>query len=294
MTDHRRNRSERYKTALLVVILLAAAIGWYRAYTCHMAMLGTRHDSLTDAERADLQRQFWTVQQRVKTLASQVARRRIATASADSGSTRLSNQFLSRLTSPQVTTSINEYARIHTELRYASLFASLAKLCTPQQIDRLKQLLIDRQSMALDILASAGDHGGLDLSEFNRLMTNSASAIDADIKSALGDDGYATYSNFAVQEQVGNVLNRFNRALGHDSALTSDQAKQMGELLTSERSAVGDDVVSPGTISPTVSTQAAKILSPPQLAVLRSLQQQQTAYHALQEAVFSRPKAASK
>jgi hypothetical protein len=186
--------------------------------------------------------------------------------------------------------------------RYAALFKSLN--LTPQQLDQFKNLLVEKQQAMLDAMNAAREQGinpRTDPDAFNQAITQAQAAVDAQIQSALGDAGFAQYQQYVQTLPERNTVNQLQQALSYTGTpLTDDQASQMINLLqqtSPPRSGNGTaGTGAPGGIGALLGmgnqtsrvtdetiTQAAGILSGPQVQALQQIQTQQQTQQQIQQ-----------
>ncbi len=119
------------------------------------------------------------------------------------------------------------------DARYAPLFKSLG--LAPSQLDRLKQLLVDKQNAAMDVMAAARAQGltGPDSrSQIQALTQQTNSELDASIRNLLGDSAYQQFQQFDRTQQQRAIVDQLASRLSYtDSPLSSAQADQMVQLL---------------------------------------------------------------
>jgi RNA polymerase sigma factor (sigma-70 family) len=209
------------------------------------------------------------------------------------------------------------------DARYGALFRRLN--LSPEKIDQLKKLLLDRQNVTRDVL-HAGKEQGLSMPELHAnlpaMIEKTNAVVDENIRSLLGEDDYQNYQNYqttlpqrAVAEQLASRLN------STADPLTSQQLEQLVQILAanatpapSDPAAVGyrsDRVflggpefatnsagpmfamASSGMLSntPPVSeaaiAQSESVLTPPQLKALQQIQAEQQAAQAMSQRLMS-------
>ncbi|MGH7996263.1 MAG: hypothetical protein ACREFX_07920 [Opitutaceae bacterium] len=184
--------------------------------------------------------------------------------------------------------------------RYALLFRLLSENgVSTQQIDQLKNLLVQRQQAAMDAVQAARQNGinpRTDPSEFQQAIADATSEMDTQIKAALGDSAYAQYQQYQQTLPEQTVVNRLQQTLSYTSTpLTDAEAQQLVQVLqqnapaASNGSGGGPNVFvggggmavvtggGPVAITPQAIAQAASMLSPAQVQALQQIQQQQQA-----------------
>jgi len=187
--------------------------------------------------------------------------------------------------------------------RYAALFKSLG--LPPEKLDKFKQLLVDKQSAAMDVMAEARAQGlvGPDSrAQIQDLLKSTNQELDDSIRSTLGDAGYEQYQQYdRTQSQRALVDQLASRLSYTDSPLTAQQAQQLVPLLAGNAPATsGSDGAANVHLTATVSgpggnasmiigdssgatltnesvAAAQDILTPSQVDALRQLQAEQLA-----------------
>ena len=182
--------------------------------------------------------------------------------------------------------AVAERARLN--LFYDPLFKQLG--LPPDQLERLKTLLVDKQQAVGDANRSALGLG-MNQDAAYRAITGGQDAINSDIRSLLGDSGYAQYQSYEATRGQRIVVDQLRQSLAYTATpLSEDQATQVLQILF-QNSRPGNppstnglgaqvgaglrerDLSAPIADQSLVAAQA--LLSPPQLDALRLLQQQQ-------------------
>ncbi|MBL9206603.1 MAG: hypothetical protein JNN01_16035 [Opitutaceae bacterium] len=177
------------------------------------------------------------------------------------------------------------HARATLDLRYADLFRQLN--LTPAQLEKLKALLVERDTARTNVAAVA-TASGLDpqqnSAEFQKLVNQAQREIEATIAQTIGAEGYATFQNYQQTSTQRYTVKQLEQSLSYTSTpLNAAQGDQLVNLLArtsaAHRAASGGD---PATaLSPMITdealAQAASLLSPAQLAVLRDMKTYQDA-----------------
>ena len=159
--------------ALLVLTTIGGATVAWRQY---QELIGLRAGALSKDERADLQARLWKAEQRAKELAEQLAaRRNTAVADADAseagenspaetnnrrgrrgpgggpgGPGGLTN-LMAVMERPEVQKLMAIQQKGQLDSRYAALFKNLN--LSPEQLDKFKTLLVERQTAMQDVVA---------------------------------------------------------------------------------------------------------------------------------------------
>jgi hypothetical protein len=182
--------------------------------------------------------------------------------------------------------------------RYGALFRYLN--LPPAQLERLKDLLVERQTAAMDVLAAARSQGlnnRENRGEIRSLLEAAQSEVDDGIRALLGESDYQRYQYYNSTQPQRAAVGRLEQRLSYSPLpLTSTQSEQLVQLLANQPSSNSSRVPArPGlagmfggqaaVISDEAVTQAATILSPVQLEALRQLQAEQQAQARLGQLV---------
>ena len=187
--------------------------------------------------------------------------------------------------------------------RYAALFKAL-KL-PPAQLDKLKQLLVDKQSAPMDVFAEAraqGLTGPENAAQIRALLQATNQEIDENVRATLGDAAFEQYQQYERTLPQRNVVDQLaNRLSYSDDPLSAQQTEQLVALLAASSppntaggpttvntvrfAAVGSTAgASPmmigGPSTPITSeavNNASSLLSAAQLEALRQIQAEQQA-----------------
>ncbi|MFO1451007.1 MAG: hypothetical protein U1F61_22810 [Opitutaceae bacterium] len=206
----------------------------------------------------------------------------VASASAPRMATASS---LERPGMPQPSVSPAMHARATLDLRYADLFRQLN--LAPAQLEKLKALLVERDTARSNVAAVATASGlnpQQNSSEIQKLVDQAQREIEATIAQTIGAEGYATFQNYQQTSTQRYTVKQLEQSLSYTSTpLNAAQGDQLVNLLArtsaAYRAASGGD---PATaLSPMITdealAQAASLLSPAQLAVLREMKTYQDA-----------------
>lgn len=181
--------------------------------------------------------------------------------------------------------------------RYAALFKNLN--LSPADLDKFKGLLVDKQNAMMDVMAAARDQGlnprnPDDRTQIASLIQTAQAQVDANIRQTLGDAQFTQYQNYEQTLPQRNVVNQLSQALSYSAApLQAFQVDQLVNILAANAPArsqaanawFGMGPMAAGTlvsvrdapITDAAVTQAASVLTPPQLAALQQLQGEQQA-----------------
>lgn len=175
-----------------------------------------------------------------------------------------------------------QLARI--EQRYGELFKSLN--LPPDQLAKLKDLLVERENAGRDVMASAREQG-LDMrnadsrDQLRQLTADLQAEIDASIGSTLGTNVADALTNYNSTTQQRNAVNNFNEKLANTvggQTLNSSQSQQFATILADTGTQQGRNVL----ITDATITRAAAVLTNDQLTALKQLQAEQQAQQLIQ------------
>lgn len=325
----------------LIIVLALTAIGTgVLAWRQYEELVGLRAAALDPSERADLQKRIADLTKENRDLQDQLmAAHGVAADESDGaeapadrpaetakepdnrrgsrGRGNFGQQFAAYrelMAKPEVQALLTNEQKGMLDARYAALFKNLN--LPPEQLDKLKTLLLDRQNVFQDVLSAARDQGidpREDRDAFRKLVTDAQNSINDNIKSLLGDSGYSQFTNYEQTMPQRNIVNALQQRLTYtDSPLTSSQADQLVQILASNAPAVANEtgggrrggefmgrgvamlaggdgggvaIVGPGAAPITASAvnQAQSVLTQTQVSALQQLQQQQQNAQQLQQ-----------
>ena len=229
-----------------------AALAWKQ----YQELIQLRAASLGADERADLQKRLWASEKRAKDLADQLAALRNRSggddALADSGdpanpenANRADRRnrgqsgpggfgdIMSAMQKPEVQRLLAIQQKAQLDARYATLFKSLN--LTPAQLEKFKNLLVERQTSMMDVMAAAREQGvnpRNDPKGFQALVAGTQAEIDASIKSAIGDTAFAQYQNYDKTAAQRTTTDQLTQRLSYSGTpLTADQSAAMLQIL---------------------------------------------------------------
>jgi hypothetical protein len=322
-----------YAALFFLAVALGSSILAWKQY---QELVELRVGALQPAERSDLQARIQELEQRCREFALQLAAAR-ATPGAQSPTPAPGTRSVAGERGPggrggpgsggrggpggeaaralmdtpkaQALRAVQQKAALDS--RYAALFKNLH--LPPEQLEKFKTLLSERESTMMDVMAVAREQGidpRSDPEAFRKLLSTVQADLDNTIKATLGDDAFAQYQAYEQTQPQRNVLSQLEQRLSYtDSPLTATQSDQLLQILaatsaTSPASAAGGPPPGRGgfrpggaggaptaTISEATVTQAQTVLNPAQVAALQQLQQQQQAQQQLQQLMSDTTKA---
>ncbi len=221
------------------------------------------------------------------------------------------NPLATLMQDPEFTRALMTQQKAALDLRYADLFRKLN--LSPAQVDRLKELFIERQSAAADVMAAAraeGLDGREARDQLRDLVRSTQAGTDEAIRAFLGDVGYEAYQTFERTQPQRNLVGQLETKLSYTGApLQAAQKDQLVRILAESTpqggrggpqnnftfAGRGFDGPAPMvmaaaggggvTITDEAISRAQGILSQAQLAALKQMQAEQQAQRTMAEAV---------
>ncbi|MEI6051237.1 MAG: hypothetical protein WCQ44_00920, partial [Opitutaceae bacterium] len=207
------------KTYLLVILACTTIGGAAYAWKQYQELIQLRAAALGTDERSDLQKRLWAAEKRAKDLADQLAAARTRGEGATDENPDPANpdnanrgnrgnrgpggpggrggDIMAALQKPEIQRLLATQQKAQLDARYASLFKNLN--LTPAQLEKFKNLLVERQTSMMDVMTAAREQGinpRTDPKGFQQLIAGTQGEIDASIKAAIGDNAYSQYKNF--------------------------------------------------------------------------------------------------
>lgn len=299
------NSSKNLLLALLC--LTTAGLGWL-AWHQYQELIALRAAVLDHNERAALQKRIWDAEKRSASLEKKLAERSKpdADAPAESEEAAPANAFRGRrgrgaffalMENPEMQKLMHVEQKAALDNRYAALFKKLN--LTPEQLEKFKNLLVEKQTSMMDVFAAAREQGinpREDPEAFHKLVADAQGEVDASIKAALGDSDYAQYKAYEQSLPQRNTVGQLEQRLSYSSTPLSDsQSESLVQILASTGATNGGGMrgpfgggpgMGPNTqITDATIAQAQGVLAGPQLDALKSLQQEQQARTEMQQAM---------
>lgn len=319
-------------TAVLAALAVSALATGVLAWRQYRELIQLRGAALLRDERADLQKRIWDLEKANRDLSEQLLAARPATDDVEvlpgdvnssepapeaparraPASRRGEGQLAYReaMSRPEVQAALSLQRQLGVEERYSALFRNLN--LSPDQAEKLKALLAERQSTVQDIMTVAreqGVHPRTDPEGFRKLMSDAEAQIDSSIRAVIGEAGLAqlqTYEQTLPQRALVSDLQQ--RLSYSDTPLTSAQAEQLIQILANnpsnrERAAGGNaallglradvSILTGGAvgrggnarITSDAINQAQGVLAQPQVDALRKMRQQQQAQQQVQQLI---------
>jgi len=203
--------------------------------------------------------------------------------------------FSALMANPEFAKAMNLQQRGALDGRYADLFKKL-KLPSAD-LEKLKNLLVERQTARMDVMATAREQGldpRTNREELRQLTADAQAEVDANIKTTLGPAVFDQYQNYEATLPQRTLVSQLDQRLSYTAApLTSTQTDYLINALAPADATRAPD---PGPIGPgnwtggnrpaitdTVIQQAQSVLTPDQLTALKQLQTEQQAQQQLRD-----------
>jgi hypothetical protein len=308
---------------IVPVILGALLIGAVAFGTAQMAEGKKLRANLTtlDQERIDLRKRIWELQKLNGELAAQREKTAVATdgpvafsddnVQADASSPterprRDTNRIASFFNTPEVQQLMALQQKAGLDGGYAALFKKLN--LSPADLERFKNLLVEKQSAIMDVMAAArsqGLTGRESRGEILKLVQDTQAEIDGNIRATLGDASFTQYKNYEATLPQRGVVSQLEKRLSYSpTPLNDTQAEQLVQILATNAPPASNSgnradstallgqamAGNPRTaqvaglfggagarITDAAVTQSQGVLAPAQVAALQSLQAEQEA-----------------
>lgn len=165
------------------------------------------------------------------------------------------------------------------DARYAALFKSLN--LRPDQLDRFKELLVERMTVRNDVMGAARSQGlnpRSDRDAINALVRQGEAEIDASIRGLIGDASYSQYQHYERTQPLRTTVNQLEQRLSYSSTpLSPEQSAAVLSILDRNGGATSPSIGRIGVVTDAAIEQARGVLAAPQIEALRQLQQEQRA-----------------
>lgn len=326
-----RSPVKTFKNVLLGILALTTVGGAVLSWRQYRELVELRATALTLNEREEWEKQVAELRNHNRELEEQLAvlagERSAAadgitatTSEPDPAPERPRGEFRPRgdrgaamreiMARPEVQALLASNQKAALDTRYGALFRTLN--LTPDQAEKLKTLLADRQNAPQDVFAAAREQGlnpRTDRDAMRKLVEDAQATVNASIKSLLGDAGYEQLTRFEQTMPQRALVNTLQQQLTYsDSPLSSYQAEQLVNILATNNPPAGGGQVGRGPggmfsggnpgrtgtrISNEVVQQASAVLSTSQLNALQALQKQQQNARQLEQMIREARRAAA-
>lgn len=226
------------KNYVILVLALTTLGTGYLAWSQHRELSALRRAAPGDPDRAAARRQAWNAAPSATAAAGKPAEKPAAApaggpAEAARRGERAFGQVMQVLDNPDYQTLMNLTQKGMLDGRYAALFKQL-KL-TPQQLEQFKELLVEKQTAVMDVLAAARAQG-LDMRNdgeaIRTMMKATQDELDANIRTALGDTAYDAYQDYERTLPTRNVISQLENRLSYSATpLSESQSQDMVRIL---------------------------------------------------------------
>ena len=252
------------KTLVIALLALTTLGGAALAWKQYAELVELRAAAMNTDERAELQKRLWDLEKANRELADRLAAARgeeleglVATATnerpagdrrgrgerggdrggpggrGNSNNDRQANALRDLMSKPEVQALLSSQQKAAIEQRYAALFKNLN--LNPEQADKLKTLLAERQTTRLDVMEAARSQGlnpGDNPEAFRKMMADARNQVESGIKSVLGDTGYQQLQTYEQTMPQRNLVNELQQRLSFSNTpLTVSQADQLVNIL---------------------------------------------------------------
>jgi hypothetical protein len=194
------------------------------------------------------------------------------------------------MNTPEVRRLMAMQRRATLDSRYAALFRML-KL-SPADLDKFKDLLVDKQSAAMDVFNTAREQGlnpRDNRDQIRQLVDSFEAETDASIRAMLGETAYQQYQQYEKTASQRSMVSQIEQRLSYSSTpLYGNQSEQLVNLLATSSAPTTSFNLTPGvggpvaqggnravTITDAMIAQSKAFLSQPQVDALVQLQQEQ-------------------
>ncbi len=295
--------------AIVFALLAIIAGGWAVAQSNQIAKLRADLAAL-DTERTDLRKKIWAAEKLNRELASRStdvaassAKAVTANAGESAGQIRppdlsdIPGRVMAFMDNPEMQRLMAITQRANLDGRYSTLFKNLH--LSPADLEKFKNLLVEKQTSAMDVLAAAraqGLNGRENGDEIRKLVQDSQMEADNNIRTALGDAAFTQYKSYEQTLPQRNTVSQLDQRLSYSATPLSDQQSEaLVQVLAQNAPAntrqttgagvalmagAGGRTFLPGggnQITDQAITQAQGVLSAPQVTALQQLQQEQQA-----------------
>lgn len=307
--------SSSLKNAVIVAVLLAlGAVGTLAWWQHRQLATLERLVALAEEDHRDAQARLGDAERRLA--AAEKRRAELETERAEprnrAGSERtrtnlssvVTRAATSSLENPAVQRVLATGMRGSLDQRYGTLFRQL-KL-SPAELEKLKDLLTERQMSSLDVMTAARTQG-VRPSEIPALMEKVQADMDQNIRQMLGDQRFERYQSFNQNFPSYSALEQIERRLSYTNAplqpaqsdallrvlietappgpAEGSPARNMLGVVQSFGAAPMIAGISPIAISSQTIERAAGILHPAQTEVLRQLQSEQQSQTTMMQTI---------
>lgn len=192
------------------------------------------------------------------------------------------------MANPEFAQALKVQRRSALDVRYADLFKQLN--LSPAELEKFKDLLVERQTARMDVIAAARENGinpRENRDELRKLTQEAQDEVDANIKAALGETRFNQYQNYETTQPQRAVVSQLDQRLSYNATpLNSAQTEFLINALVNQSSASGGSDnrgANRPMITDTLIQQAQSVLTPKQIQALKELQAEQQAQRQIRE-----------
>lgn len=217
---------------------------------------------------------------------------------AEEGSRRMRQEEMTRIQeSPEFQQLRAVQMKGTLDYRYAALFRQLS--LPPAKLEALKNLLLERQTVGMDVNSVARAQGldpRRDGALLQQLVSQARDDINAGIRDLLGEETYRSYEFYEQTMPYRDVVNQLDLRLSYASApLTDAQAEELVRIVVEANQDPVAPAVASGmsrafdlrrlqtSLNDTAMDRARGILTPDQYPALEELQARQQATRRMGE-----------
>lgn len=315
------------KSYVIILLALTTVAGGALAWQQYQELVKLRAASLGNTERADWQKRVWDAEKRrheaedaLASLQKSGGPKDAPSEEAAGGSPEgapaanrrrgpggpMAANFMAMMEKPEIQKLMAIQQRGALDGHFAALFKNLN--LSPEQLEKFKSLLVEKQTAIADVMAAARAQGldpRSDPQKFRELIADTQADVETNIKATLGDAAYAQYQQYQQTAPQRNTVSQLEQSLSYTSTpLTSAQSEQLVQILASNSPAnsnannnraavaasfgVGFGGNGPATqITDAAIQQAQSVLSASQVQTLQQLQATQRAQQQLNQAMRS-------
>jgi hypothetical protein len=259
---------------LVITLALTTLVGAGVAWNQYRELVELRAAALNPDERAEWQKRAWDLEARNRELQDQLAAlqsrpfestapRPDAVAGEpppeppQRGGPRggRGQQFAAvrdLVNKPEVQALMRVQQTAAVDARYAALFHSLN--LDPAQNEKLKALLVERQSTLQDVMAAAREQGinpRNDPEAFRKLIADAQNDINDSIRGVVGDNGLVQLQNYEQTLPQRTLVNEIQQRLSYtNTPLTPSQADQLVQILATTAPQRNNNQIPGGDLPP--------------------------------------------
>ena len=311
--------NSKHRTYLIILLAVTNLAGGLLAWSAYREASRLRASVLVgESARADLQKRLWASEKRKNELAAEIAGLRArgtheSVANADDpgpdgppigGPGRFDrrsrmNNLATLFDNPEFSKLWNSEQKMALDSRFSALFKALN--LNPADLDKFKNLLVEKQAAVTDVMSAAREQGldprsPDDRAQIATLLKNAQAQVDATIQQTLGAAQYAQYQNYEQTLPQRAVVTQLAQSLSYTgSPLQDSQTEALVNILAANAPAQNQNAGGLGglfagmggaggpfggrtsPITDAAIAQAQSVLTDTQVTALQQLQAQQQA-----------------